>query len=185
MRSFLTKPPRSTRPEKRLRILGIDPGTSITGYGVVDEGPRGLSASVYGCVTTPSGMTLPDRLKTIYADLSDIVDQQRPDGVAVEQIFFSKNVQTAFSVGQARGVILLLAAQRGIPVAEYTPPQVKLAIVGFGAATKEQMQIMVQRLLALSSLPTPDDAADALAIAICHLRGEPLRHAVQRAKAAR
>ncbi len=168
-----------------MRILGIDPGTSITGYGIVDEGPQGLIAASYGCITTPPGTTLPERLKTIYEELSTIVDQHRPNGMAVEQIFFSKNVQTAFSVGQARGVVLLLSAQRGIPVAEYTPPQVKLAIVGFGGATKEQMQAMVQRLLELPSPPTPDDAADALALAICHLRGEPLRRAVQRAKEAR
>jgi len=165
-----------------VRTLGVDPGTAITGYGIVDQWAHGQTVVVtFGCLETPSGSTLPQRLHMIHAELDALIARFRPDVVAVEQLFFSRNVQTAFSVGQARGVVLLAAAQHGLDVAEYTPPQVKLAIVGYGAATKEQMQRMVQRLLSLPVIPTPDDAADALAVAICHAQSEGMRAAVRRA----
>jgi len=164
-----------------VRALGVDPGTATTGYGVVDQDGADISAVAYGCIVTSAAATLPERLLSIHQELGMLVDRYRPDVVAVEQLFFSKNVQTAFSVGQARGVVLLTVSQRGLTVYEYTPPQVKLATVGYGSATKEQMQLMIQRLLGLPSPPHPDDAADALAIAVCHLRGESLRASIQRA----
>lgn len=164
-----------------MRVLGIDPGIAITGYGILEDRGGTVVAVDYGCVRTPSSQTLAERLLTLYDSLVVIVERARPDVVAVEEVFFSKNVETALSVGQARGVVLLTAAQRGLPVAEYTPPQVKLAIAGYGGASKQQMQSMVQRLLDLAELPRPDDAADALAVAICHARSMPMAEAVRRA----
>jgi len=150
-----------------LIVLGIDPGTAMTGYGLVERTGSRLRAVDYGCLETPAGMPLPERLLLIQDGLIDLVETHRPDLVAVERLFFNKNVQTAFAVGQARGVALLTAARFGLPVHEYGPHEVKLAVTGHGRAEKVQVQRMVQVVLGLAVLPRPDDAADALAIAIC------------------
>jgi len=158
-----------------LLVLGIDPGTAITGYGLVEEGDE-LELIACGVITTPAGVPLPERLLTIHRQLSEVIRRYQPEAVAIEELFFSKNVRTAMSVGHARGVILLAAAQAGLPIYEYKPSEVKQAVVGYGAATKEQMQEMVRLLLDLEEVPTPDDAADAVAIAVCHLHSAHLRY---------
>jgi crossover junction endodeoxyribonuclease RuvC len=150
-------------------ILGIDPGTAITGYGVISEAGRGPRALAYGVIRTPANQELSRRLVTIYAALNELLDAHQPDAVAVEEVFFSKNARTALSVGHARGVVLLAAAHRGIPLFHYKPAQVKQAVTGYGGADKRQIQEMMRMLLALEEIPRPDDAADALAIALCHL----------------
>jgi crossover junction endodeoxyribonuclease RuvC len=151
-------------------VIGIDPGTAITGYGLVREGEDGsLQAVTHGAILTPSKMPMPQRLAMIYDSLNEILDLHKPDSGAVEAIFFQRNVRTAFSVGQARGVALLALAQAEIPVESYTPTAVKLAVAGYGGADKQQVQQMVRTLLDLDEIPKPDDAADALAVAICHL----------------
>jgi crossover junction endodeoxyribonuclease RuvC len=155
-------------------VLGIDPGTAITGYGLVREENGQAVALAYGAITTPSDLSLPDRLKLLQRDLAAIVEQYQPDQSAVEQLFFNKNVRTALAVGHARGVILLTLAQANIPIYEYTPLEVKQAITGHGRADKGQVQQMVTLLLNLSKIPKPDDVADALAIAICHLHSARL-----------
>ncbi|MFZ3063647.1 MAG: crossover junction endodeoxyribonuclease RuvC [Actinomycetota bacterium] len=150
-------------------ILGIDPGTSRCGYGIVrDSGSSGLEMLSYGVIETKPKSPVPECLRGIFQKILEVIDEFDPDAVAVEQVFYGANTQTALSVGQARGVILLAAATRGLPVSEYTPLQVKQAVVGYGRAEKAQVQYMVKALLKMSSLPTPDDAADALAVAICH-----------------
>lgn len=149
-------------------ILGIDPGTATAGFGVVEFSKGKLSPVGYGTIRTPAGLPLPTRLRQIYEDAQELLRRYRPDVVAVEQLFFSRNVTTAFAVGQARGVFLLCAAQHDLAVAEYTPHQVKQAVTGEGRAVKAQVAFMVRALLGLSETPRPDDAADALAIAICH-----------------
>lgn len=151
-------------------VLGIDPGTATTGYGLVRENQRGeLQLVEYGTVLTPAGLEPEKRLLTLHQRLSEIILLHRPDCGAVEKLFFSRNVTTAIAVGQARGVALLCLAENGMPVAEYTPMQVKQAVSGYGGADKKQVQIMVQVILNMDELPRPDDAADALAIAITHL----------------
>jgi crossover junction endodeoxyribonuclease RuvC len=148
-------------------ILGIDPGTAMLGFGIVERtGPR-LRAIDYGVISTSSRLTLPERLEAIYLALTDLIELHAPAIVGVERLFFTKNVQTAFAVGQARGVVLLAAAQHDLEVREATPNEVKVATAGHGGAGKEQVQRMVQVVLGLAEMPTPDDAADALAIAIC------------------
>jgi crossover junction endodeoxyribonuclease RuvC len=148
-------------------ILGIDPGTAMLGYGVVERTGSRLRAIDYGVFSTPSDMPLPRRLAVLHASLSDVIALHRPDLVGIERVYFTRNAQTAFAVGQARGVCLLAAAQNGLEVREATPNEVKVAAAGHGGAEKEQVQRMVQAILALPDLPEPDDAADALAIAIC------------------
>jgi len=148
--------------------LGIDPGTAIMGYGLVAGDGRTLTAGDYGALTTPKGMPSEERLCSLHTRLVELIRIHRPDAVAVEELFFNTNVRTAIGVGQARGVALLAAAQAGLRVSEYTPLQVKSAVVGYGKATKEQVQIMTTTLLRLRETPHPDDAADALAVAICH-----------------
>ena len=155
-------------------VLGIDPGTAITGYGLVKGEDDELTLVTYGAITTSSDWPLPERLQRIYQELAALIEDQQPTAVAVEELFFSKNVRTALSVGQARGVALLAAANAGLPIHEYTPLQVKQAIVGYGRATKDQVQQMVRMLLALDSVPQPDDAADAIAVAICHIHSAKL-----------
>jgi crossover junction endodeoxyribonuclease RuvC len=155
-------------------VLGIDPGTAITGYGLVKGEDDELTLVAYGAITTSSDWPLPERLQRIYRELTALIEDQQPTAVAVEELFFSKNVRTALSVGQARGVALLAAANAGLPVHEYTPLQVKQAIAGYGRATKDQVQQMVRMLLALDSVPQPDDAADAIAVAICHIHSAKL-----------
>jgi len=155
-------------------VLGIDPGTAITGYGLVKGEGDDLTLVAYGAITTSSDWPLPERLQRIYRELTAVIEDRQPTAVAVEELFFSKNVRTALSVGQARGVALLAAANAGLPIHEYTPLQVKQAITGYGRATKDQVQQMVRMLLALDSVPQPDDAADAIAIAICHIHSAKL-----------
>ena len=147
-------------------VLGIDPGTAALGYGIVESTGGRLAAIDHGVVATSADAALPERLRAVHEGVSALIATHAPDVMAVERLFFSRNVQTAFAVGQARGVVLLAAAEAGIPVVEATPNEVKSAIAGYGAADKEQVQRMVQVVLGLSRPPTPDDAADALAIAV-------------------
>ena len=149
--------------------LGIDPGTAIVGYAVVAAQGSELSMVTCDVITTPAGMPLPERLQHIYHRLSEIVSTYRPNEAAMEELFFAKNARTALSVGQARGVAMLALANGGLTVAEYTPKQVKQAVTGYGSANKEQVGEMVRILLRLKVIPRPDDAADAAAVAICHL----------------
>jgi len=149
-------------------ILGIDPGLAIVGYSLIEKKGNKFNVLEYGVIRTPAGQENCDRLKSIYKELDDIIRNFEPDEMAVEELFFNKNVKTAIKVGQARGVILLVGAQSGLKIAEYTPLQIKQAVVGYGRAGKKQVQQMVKALLSLHELPSPDDAADALAVAICH-----------------
>lgn len=153
-------------------VLGIDPGTAALGYGIVDRTGSVLRAVDYGCLTTSADLPLPDRLRLIHAHVAELIETHNPDLVAVERLFFSKNVQTAFAVGQARGVVLLAAAQAGVPVREATPNEVKMAVTGYGSADKEQVGRMVTVILQLPEVPTSDDTADALATAICIANAE-------------
>jgi len=156
-------------------VLGIDPGTAITGYGLVHENDEGLALVDCGVITTPADQPLPQRLQTIYRGLAAIIGQHRPDQVAVEELFFSRNVRTALSVGQARGVVLLAAAEAGLPLHEYKPLEVKQTVAGYGGADKRQVQEMVRMLLHLEQVPEPDDAADAVAVAVCHVHSARMR----------
>lgn len=153
-----------------MRILGIDPGYGITGFGVI-EAVRGQSRLLQcGAITTPPGMDFSARLEIIYDDMRKLLEVSRPDAVAIEELFFGHNVTTGIGVAQSRGVILLAIRQAGLEVTSYKPMQVKQALVGYGNATKHQMQDMTKRLLHLREMPKPDDAADAIAIALCHAR---------------
>ena len=157
-------------------VLGIDPGTAITGYGLVqDDQAGGLLAVAYGVIETAAGTPLPERLLILHKKLNEILLLYRPQSAAVEKLFFQKNVRTAIAVGQARGVVLLAMAEQHLGVAEYTPMEVKQAVVGYGGADKNQVQQMVKALLELEAIPRPDDAADALAVAICHLHSARFR----------
>jgi crossover junction endodeoxyribonuclease RuvC len=169
-------------------ILGIDPGTAVTGYGVVARGGGGaVSLRECGVIRTDAKAALPVRLRDIYEGVSELMDRHRPQAVAVEGVFFGKNVRSAVVLGHARGAILLAAALQEIEVAEYPPAEVKSAVVGAGRATKEQVGLMVQRLLKLKDVPRPHDAADGIAVALCHCyRGfgpaaqrEPMRFSLQ------
>lgn len=152
-----------------MRILGIDPGTATTGFGVVEEDSQGQLISVgYGTIITPPDMSVEKRLLSIYEQLKEIILLYKPQAAAVEKLFFYKNVTTAMAVGQSRGVVVLSFAQAGLPIGEYTPLEVKQAVTGYGNADKKQIQQMVKVLLNLETIPKPDDAADALAVAICH-----------------
>jgi crossover junction endodeoxyribonuclease RuvC len=154
-------------------IMGIDPGIAITGYGFIKQrGPTSGQAETYGCLRTPAHTQLSLRLLQLHEELSALLTEWQPDVMAVEKLFFNRNTTTAFTVGQARGVMLLAAAEHRVPVVEYTPLQVKQAVVGYGRAEKQQVQQMVKALLHLPQLPKPDDVADALAIAICHLHSQ-------------
>lgn len=152
--------------------LGIDPGTARLGFGVVSDEPR-LQARAFGVVETRSAEDMPHRLSTLFDAVTALIEDHRPDALAVEQLFFARNVTNALAVGQARGVVLLAAARAGVPVAEYTPSEVKQAVSGYGKADKPQMQEMVRIILGLDAVPRPDDAADALAIAVCHAQTSP------------
>lgn len=149
-------------------ILGIDPGTAIMGYGLIEKKGNRLFPVDYGCWRTPAHTPMSERLLTLYNEIEAYIKEKQPNYVAVEELFFNRNTTTAISVGQARGIVLLAAAQSGIPVYEYTPLQVKQAVAGYGRADKVQIQQMVKALLGLQEIPKPDDTADALAIAICH-----------------
>ena len=157
-----------------MRVLGIDPGSAITGYGVVEEEAGELKAVAFGAIRTPAKQPLPTRLLAIYQGVRELAKEWEPSSAAVEELFFSSNVRTAMSVGQARGVALLALTDAGLSIAEYTPLTVKQAVTGYGNADKMQIQEMVRLLLGLAKVPKPDDAADALAVAICHLHSARL-----------
>ena len=157
-------------------VLGIDPGTATTGYGLVREaGDGSLMAVDYGVVLTPPDAAMPDRLVMLYESLNEVLVLHQPTTAAVEKLFFQTNVKTAMSVGQARGVVLLALAQARLDPAEYTPNEIKQAVTGYGSADKKQVQHMVRAILNLDEIPKPDDAADALAVAICHLHSAQTR----------
>ena len=149
-------------------ILGIDPGLAIVGWGVLDYDKNRFRPLAYGSINTPAGMETAERLACIHHDLSAIIDHYRPTEMAVEELFFTKNITTGIRVAEARGVILMTGREKGLTLAEYTPMQVKQAVVGYGGADKRQVISMVTRILNLPEPPKPDDTADALAIAICH-----------------
>ncbi|MDD7351520.1 MAG: crossover junction endodeoxyribonuclease RuvC [Christensenellales bacterium] len=151
-----------------MRILGIDPGLAIVGYGVIDS-EKGVYRPVdCGVINTPKELSLPERLELIYKGMGELIDTFKPDQVAIEELFFTKNITTGITVAEARGVILLACKQSGLPMFEYTPNQIKQSLTGYGKADKKQIQFMITRLLGLKAIPKPDDAADALAIALTH-----------------
>ncbi len=153
-----------------MRILGIDPGIAIVGFGLIESDRCSVRMLQYGAVTTAAGLPLATRLVQIENDMTALLSQLKPDEIAIEELFFSKNITTGIAVAHGRGVILCTAERLGVPVFEYTPMQVKQAVVGYGLAEKRQVMDMTKRLLKLKAVPKPDDAADALAIAICHAR---------------
>lgn len=151
-----------------MRILGIDPGIAIVGFGFIDKQGSKVTPFQYGCIQTEAHTPEEERLMHVYEAMIQLIDKYKPDAVAFEKLFFNRNVTTAMSVSQARGVLVLAAAQKGLPIAEYTPMQVKQAIVGYGKAEKRQVQEMTRMFLKLQAIPKPDDVADALSVAICH-----------------
>lgn len=151
-----------------MRILGIDPGLAIVGYGIIDKTNTGYKIVDYGVIRTPKEDSLPVRLDKIYNSMSALIDQHKPDCVAIEELFFNKNVTTAIAVAEARGVALLCAVHKVHKLYEYTPLQIKQALTGHGRAEKQQVQYMVKAILNLKNIPKPDDAADAIAVALCH-----------------
>lgn len=157
-----------------VRILGIDPGTAITGWGLIESDNGEINPLKYGCVRTPANSPRADRLKHIFRSLSDIISKNKPDEVAIEELFFFKNEKTVISVAEARGTAIVAATQSDLPVFEYTPLQVKQALTGYGRASKSQIQEMVRVSCKLKERPEPDDAADALAVAICHSQTQRL-----------
>jgi crossover junction endodeoxyribonuclease RuvC len=159
-------------------VLGIDPGTASTGYGAVEAAGSRLRALCHGVIQTRPGTPLERRLAKIHASVDELLQEHHPDAIAIEELYFGANARTAFAVGQARGVVLLAAGQRSVPSSSYTPQQVKGAVCGHGRASKEQVGTMVARLLGLRQSPWPDHAADALAVAICHLNRAPLAEAL-------
>lgn len=161
-------------------ILGLDPGLAIVGYAFIKKEGQRLIPLDYGSITTSPESTTPARIKRIYDELGLLMERFSPSVMAVEKLFFNRNVTTAFSVGQARGVLLLAAEQRGVPVVEYTPLQVKQAVVGYGQAEKRQVQEMVKLLLGLGERPKPDDVADAMAVAICHAHSSQIFQRLQK-----
>ena len=157
-----------------MRILGIDPGIAIVGFGLIESNRGSVRMLQYGAVTTEAGLPLATRLVQIENDMTALIAQLKPDEIAVEELFFSKNITTGIAVAHGRGVILCTAERLGVPIFEYTPMQVKQAVAGYGLADKKQVMDMTKRLLKLKAVPKPDDAADALAIAICHARSATL-----------
>ena len=153
-----------------MRILGIDPGYGIIGFGLVECNRNQFQLLRCGAITTPAGMDLSARLEIIYEDMKQLLEVAKPDVVAIEELFFGQNVTTGIGVAQARGVLLLAIRQAGVPIASYKPAQVKQSVVGYGNATKRQVMDMTKRLLNLQQMPKPDDAADAIALALCHGR---------------
>ncbi|MGN0765497.1 MAG: crossover junction endodeoxyribonuclease RuvC [Christensenellales bacterium] len=151
-----------------MRILGIDPGLAIVGYGVIDSEKGAYRPVDCGVINTPKELSLPERLELIYKGMGELIETFKPDQVAIEELFFTKNITTGITVAEARGVILLACKQSGLPMFEYTPNQIKQSLTGYGKADKKQIQFMITRLLGLKAIPKPDDAADALAIALTH-----------------
>ena len=163
-----------------MRIIGIDPGIATTGYGIVESDGHRSVAIEYGCILTAKDLPTPERLQIIYRDLTEVLRQFTPQVMAVEKLFFNKNINSAMQVGEARGVAVLTGIHAGLSVFEYTPLQVKQAVVGYGRAEKKQVQQMVKVLLNLAKIPRPDDAADGLAIALCHAHSGSTLHALGR-----
>ena len=151
-----------------MKIFGIDPGSTRTGYGCVQVDGSRSRLVTFGAIATPAGATFPHKLQVIHRELRVLIAEHRPDCIAIEDVFHARNVRSALKLGHARGVALLAAMEAGVPIAEYSPAEIKQAVVGYGRAEKPQMQHMVQMLLGLTEAPTPHDAADALAVAICH-----------------
>lgn len=152
-----------------MRVLGIDPGTAIVGYGIIDYSLKKYEVMDYGCIFTDKSLDMEDRLVIIYDELTKLIEKFNPTHIAIEELFFFKNNKTVISVGQARGIIVLAGMKKGIKPVGYTPLQVKMGITGYGKADKKQVQTMVQKILGLKEIPKPDDAADALAIAVTHI----------------
>ena len=165
-----------------MRILGIDPGIALTGFGIVEKDGVSVTAGSYGHISTESGTPVALRLKILYDDMVNVITEYKPDVMVVEELFFNKNVKTAIIAAQARGVIILSGVNNGIDVEEYTPLQVKQAVIGYGRASKSQVQFMVKELLKLKEIPKPDDTADALAIAICHANSMGIMRHLDRMK---
>lgn len=163
-------------------IIGIDPGIAITGYAVLSGSGNQMNVIEYGALTTASGLSRGLRLRQLYDQVVAVIERHHPAEIAVEELFFNRNVTTALVVGEARGVILLAAEQKGLALAEYTPSEVKQAVVGYGKADKPQVQQMVRLLLSLKETPKPDDVADALAIGICHLQSRTVRGLMSKLK---
>jgi len=159
---------------ENLIILAIDPGIAITGFGIIESNAGITSYKDFGSINTAAGLAPAQRLNIIFREITELIDKHKPDEMAVEKLFFNANVNTAMSVGQAKGVIMLAAARRNLSVFEYTPLQVKQAVAGYGRAEKRQIQQMVKMILKLSEIPKPDDAADALALAICHANSKKM-----------
>ncbi len=157
-----------------MRILGIDPGVAIVGYGVIEYDKNEFKVIDYGKITTPAKTSLSKRLKMVYDSMTELIDTYKPDVVAMEELFFNTNVTTAIAVGHARGVLVLAAENAETSLAEYTPLQIKQAVTGYGRADKNQVQQMVKMFLGLTEVPKPDDTADALAVAICHAHSASL-----------
>ena len=151
-------------------ILGIDPGFATIGFGLIASDRGSVQMLRYGAITTPAGMDFPQRLQLIYDDMTQLLELLKPDAVSIEELFFNTNITTGIQVAHGRGVILLACTKYGVPIFEYTPLQVKQAVAGYGRAEKRQVMDMTKRLLHLTALPRPDDAADALALALCHAR---------------
>ncbi len=166
----------------KMRIIGIDPGYAILGWGVVDMEGNHFKTVDYGAVTTDAGVPLPDRLQHLYTSLMEIIARYRPEVAAIEELFFNNNAKTAIQVGQARGVIVLACCNSGLEIAEYTPLQIKQALVGYGRADKNQVQQMVKMILNLPEIPKPDDTADGLAAAVCHGHSSGSQSRLDRAK---
>lgn len=158
-----------------MRILGIDPGYAILGYGVIDVKGNKFSVVDYGAILTDTSMDMPQRLQALYTGLTELIREHEPDEASIEELFFNNNAKTAILVGEARGVAVLACANGGLPIGEYTPLQIKQALVGYGRADKKQVQFMVKTMLNLDSVPKPDDTADALAAAICHAHSKGRR----------
>ena len=158
-----------------MRILGIDPGYAVMGYGVLDYNGNRFKTVGYGSVETEAGLPMPERLKLLYDGLTEIIQKYEPDEVSIEELFFNRNVTTAIGVGEARGVAMLACVEGGLVVSEYTPMQIKQALVGYGKAEKAQVQMMVKTILNLPEVPKPDDTADAVAAAICHAHSRNAR----------
>ena len=159
-----------------MRILGIDPGYALMGYGIIEKRGNRFSACDYGSVSTEAGEPMPHRLKFLYASLMDIIAEWQPQEAAIEELFYNTNAKTVINVGQARGVAVLACVNSGLKIAEYTPLQIKQALTGYGRAEKQQVQQMVKALLSLEKVPKPDDTADALAVAICHANSSSSAH---------
>ena len=153
-----------------MRVLGIDPGYGIIGFSIIDKKRIGNEVVDYGVITTPKDMVFGARLQVIYESMSKLIDNYKPDEVAIEKLYFNKNITTGIPVAEARGVILLSIVMKNIPIFEYTPQEIKMALTGLGKADKSQVQFMVKTLLHLTKIPRPDDAADAVAVALCHIQ---------------